>query len=241
MSKRILMATVAILALSAPAAAEDQAKPDDAAAPKLEQVQKTPEQAGEGSEAAMPAATGDQPAEQTTAPEQPGMTAEGEQAPATAEEPVEETAEEQPVEEAEQDVAEEEEATPPPDMSFIEVQDTAQFLADEEVIGKEVVNVMDEEVGTIADLVMDQDQKLVGVVLSVGGFLGIGDKWVAIPVDQIDFPTDEQPARLTVAVTEEQLKNAPDFVTRDVVEAEAAADEAQQQMEQPQVPATTAQ
>ena len=227
MSRRILMATVAILALAAPAAAEEQAKPDDTAAPKLEEAQKTleNEQAGEASDTAQPA-------------EQPGMTAQDEQPPATAEEPVEEMAEEQPPEEAEQDVAEEEEATPPADMTFIEVQDAAQFLADEEVIGKEVVNIADEEVGTIADLVMDQDQKLVGVVLSVGGFLGIGEKWVAIPVDQIDFPTDEQPARLLAAVTEEQLKNAPDFVTRDVVEAEAAAEQAQQQMQQP-VPATT--
>ena len=243
MSRRILMATVAMFALAVPAAAEDQAKPEDTAAPKLEEAQKTSEQAGEADEGAMPAATADQPAQQTTAPEQPGMTAEGEQPPATAEEPVEEMAEEQPVQETEQDVAEEEEATPPPDMTFIEVQDAAQFLADEEVIGKEVVNVMDEEVGTIADLVMDQEQKLVGVVLSVGGFLGIGDKWVAIPLDQIDFPTDEQPARLLVAVTEEQLKNAPDFVTRDVVEAEAAADQAQQQMQQAPAtaPATTAQ
>jgi hypothetical protein len=222
------MATVAILALAAPAAAEEQAKPDDTAAPKLEEAQKTleNEQAGEASDTAQPA-------------EQPGMTAQDEQPPATAEEPVEEMAEEQPPEEAEQDVAEEEEATPPADMTFIEVQDAAQFLADEEVIGKDVVNVMDEKVGTIADLVMDQDQKLVGVVLSVGGFLGIGEKWVAIPVDQIDFPTDEQPARLLAAVTEEQLKNAPDFVTRDVVEAEQAAAEAQQQMQQQQVPATT--
>jgi PRC-barrel domain len=238
MSRRILMATVAMLALAVPAAAEDQAKPDETAAPKLEQAQETleNEQAGEADEAAMPAATQDQPAPQTTVPEQPGMTAEGEQPPAIGEEPVEETAEEQPADEAEQDLADEEEATPPPDMTFIEVQDTAQFLADEEVIGKEVVNVMDEEVGTIADLVMDQEQKLVGVVLSVGGFLGIGDKWVAIPVDQIDFPTAEQPARLLVAVTEEQLKNAPDFVTRDVVEAEQAAAEAQQQMQQQQVP-----
>jgi hypothetical protein len=229
------MATVAILALAAPAAAEDQAKPEDTAAPKLEEAQKTleNEQAGEASESAQPAAG------ETTAPEQSGMTAQDEQPPTTAEEPVEEMAEEQPVEEAEQDVAEEEEATPPPDMTFIEVQDAAQFLADEEVIGKDVVNVMDEKVGTIADLVMDQDQKLVGVVLSVGGFLGIGEKWVAIPVDQIDFPTDEQPARLLAAVTEEQLKNAPDFVTRDVVEAEQAAAEAQQQMQQQQVPATT--
>ena len=43
-------------------------------------------------------------------------------------------------------------------MKFLEVQDETQFLADEEVIGKDVVNVMDEEVGTIADLVMDQKE-----------------------------------------------------------------------------------
>ena len=128
-------------------------------------------------------------------------------------------------------------------MKFLEMQAATQFLADEEVIGKDVVNVKDEKVGTIADLVMDQDQKLVGAVLSVGGFLGIGEKWVAIPVDQIDFPAEDQPARLLIAVTEEQLKNAPDFQTRDQVEAQAAVDQAQQQtMDQQQQipsPATT--
>ena len=113
----------------------------------------------------------------------------------------------------------------------------AQFLADEEVIGKDVVNIGDEDVGEIADLVMDQDQKLVGVVLSVGGFLGIGEKWVAIPVDQIDFPTGDQPARLLTAVTKEQLENAPDFVTRESIEAREPAEQAQQQMQQQQVPA----
>ena len=69
-------------------------------------------------------------------------------------------------------------------MEFIEEQAAEQFLAADEVIGKEVVNAADEEVGEIADLVMDPDQKLVGVVLSVGGFLGIGEKWVAVPVDR---------------------------------------------------------
>ena len=160
-----------------------------------------------------------------------------------ATQPLEQAKEPEPAETpAEQEVTEEKEATPPPDMTFIQVQDEAQFLADEEVIGKEVVNIMDEEVGTIADLVMDQDQKLVGVVLSVGGFLGIAEKWVAVPVEEIDFPTAEQPARLLVAVTEEQLKNAPDFTTRAAVEAEAEAERAQEGMQQQQQipsPATT--
>ena len=194
MSRRMLMATVAALALAVPAAAQEQPKPP------LDTEQEAT-----------------QPLEQAQEPE-------------PAETP------------AEQEVTEEKEATPPPDMTFIQVQDEAQFLADEEVIGKEVVNIMDEEVGTIADLVMDQDQKLVGVVLSVGGFLGIAEKWVAVPVEEIDFPTAEQPARLLVAVTEEQLKNAPDFTTRAAVEAEAEAERVQEDMQQQQripSPATT--
>jgi sporulation protein YlmC with PRC-barrel domain len=215
MSRRILMATVAAFALAVPAAAQDQAKPPQTGQEvnqKLEQSQETlQEQSGEAAEPGGQVAA-------PTAAEQPPTTA----ADQPADEPAEELAEE--------------EATPPAEMEFIEVQDAAQFLADEEVIGKRVVNVNEEEVGTIADLVMDQDQKLVGVVLSVGGFLGIGDKWVAVPVDQIDFPGDEQPARLLVAVTEDQLKNAPDFMTRDTVEAEEEAAEAQQTMERQQIP-----
>ena len=221
MSSRILMATAAAIALAVPAAAQDKAEPLET---EQEATQALPEENGDSAEATS---QGEQAAEPT----------EAEQPPVTAEEPAAE-------EPAEQELAEEEEATPPADMTFIEVQDEAQFLADDEVIGKNVVNMMDEKVGTIADLVMDQDQKLVGVVLSVGGFLGLGEKWVAIPVDQIDFPTEDQPARLQVAVTEEQLKNAPDFTTRAAVEAEQAAAEAQQQMEQQQAvppPATTAQ
>jgi hypothetical protein len=209
MSSRILMATVAAIALAVPAAAQDQVKPletEQDATQQLERTQPLPEPGGASPEAAAPA---EQAAEPT----------EAEAAPMTADQP-----------------AAEEEAAPPAEMAFIEVQDEAQFLANEEVIGKHVVNVMDEQVGTIADLVMDQEQKLVGVVLSVGGFLGIGDKWVAIPVDQIDFPTDGQPARLLVAVTEEQLKNAPDFMTREAVEAEEAAAQAEQQALQQQVP-----
>ncbi len=198
---RMLMATVATLALTVPAMAQDQAVPleteQQGAPPVMQPDQPLPEQ-GASDEMAAPA---------------------------------------MPADEATGQMATEE--TPPAGMSFIQVQEDAQFLANEEVIGAEVRNVRDEEVGAIADLVMDQDQKLVGVVLSVGGFLGIGDKWVAVPVDEITFPSGDQPARLRVAVTEEQLQNAPDFITKEAVEAEKAAEEARRQAaaQQPQVPA----
>jgi hypothetical protein len=217
MSSRILMATVAVLALAMPAAAQDQAKPLDTGQEANQQLEQAQQPLQE--ESGAPA--------QATKPGQPPTTAEDQPA-------------EQP---AQQEAAAEEEATPPAEMKFLEVQDEAQFLADDEVIGKDVVNVKDEKVGTIADLVMDEEQKLVGVVLSVGGFLGLGDKSVAIPVEQIQFPAPDQPARLLVAVTEEQLTNAPDFKTRATVEAEEAAAQAQQQQMQQQIPppATTTQ
>jgi hypothetical protein len=202
------MATVAALALAAPAGAQDQAKPLDTeqdANQQLEQAQPTPQ------------------AESAPA----GAGGEAEQAPAMA-------ADQPTAEPMDEEVAAEEEPAPPADMEFIEAQDETQFLANDEVIGKDVVNIMNEEVGEIADLVMDQDQRLVGVVLSVGGFLGLGEKWVAVPVDSIQFPSDDQPARLLVAVSKEQLENAPDFVTRDTVEAQEAAAQAQTQMQQQQ-------
>lgn len=205
MSGRILMATVATLALAMPAVAQDQAVPLDTeqkASPQLEQSEGVQEQ----------------------------------QAPAGTTDPAPTMAQEPPADQAADPEIAADEATPPAGMEFLQVQEEAQFLANDEVIGEEVVNEMGEPVGEIADLVMDQDQKLVGVVLSVGGFLGIGAKWVAVPVEQITFPGKEEPARLLAPVTEEQLTNAPDFITREAIEAQEAAEEAQRQTMQQQVP-----
>jgi PRC-barrel domain len=236
MAVRILMATVAALALAAPAVAQDQSVPTDteqSATPETEQMQEglQEQQGTEGGGEQAPAMTEETPAQTEGAPsmvEEESDPAESDEAPAMTEE----MPADQP---ADQETAEE--ATPPPSMEFLQVQEEQQFLADDEVIGKDVVNDMGEKVGSIADLVMDQDQKLVGVVLSVGGFLGIGEKWVAVPVEQIDFPTPEEPARLLATVTEEQLTNAPDFTTRAALEAEqAASDAAMQQQPAPAAP-----
>ena len=213
MSSRILMATVAALALAIPAVAQDAAAPSNTKQQMKQGAQQ--EAAPEGATEQAPAMTEEQPAE--------------EQAPAMTEEaPTEQPADQQMAKEP----------TPPEDMKFLEVQEEEQFLANDEVIGAEVVNDAGEPVGSIADLVMDQDQKLVGVVLSVGGFLGVGDKWVAVPIEQISFPGKEEPARLLAAVTEEQLTNAPDFTTRAALEAEQAAQPQGQGAQQPAPPPT---
>jgi sporulation protein YlmC with PRC-barrel domain len=67
----------------------------------------------------------------------------------------------------------------------------------------------DTSIGQIEDVLVTLDRATVtGVILSVGGFLGIGDKLVAVPVYRIRVGPE---ARFITDLTKEQLANAPAF------------------------------
>jgi putative membrane protein len=83
-----------------------------------------------------------------------------------------------------------------------------QAVSMENVLGSEVVNTKGEDVAEIEDVVMDQSGKQYAV-LSVGGFLGIGEKKVAIPLDELQLGKDK--AYLMTAETEDQLKQMPEY------------------------------
>src|SRR5687768_16123767 len=78
-----------------------------------------------------------------------------------------------------------------------------QAINIDQVLGSKVVNANGDEVGEIEDLVLDQNQTHYAV-LSVGGFLGIDDKKVAIPLEDLQLGEDE--AYLMSSTTEEQLE-----------------------------------
>ena len=56
-----------------------------------------------------------------------------------------------------------------------------------QIVGATVYNDRDERIGSVDDLIVGQDGKISEAVLSVGGFLGIGAKLVAVPYDQLRF------------------------------------------------------
>ena len=67
----------------------------------------------------------------------------------------------------------------------------------------------DTSIGQIEDVLVDLDHATVtAMILSVGGFLGIGDKLVAVPVNQIKVGSE---AKFTTDLTKDQLSNAPAF------------------------------
>ena len=78
------------------------------------------------------------------------------------------------------------------------------------LIGMDVRNSQNEKLGEIKDVVVDlHSGKVAYVVLSVGGFLGIGDKYVAIPPTA--FMAATEPEKLTLNADKAKLQNAPSF------------------------------
>ena len=59
------------------------------------------------------------------------------------------------------------------------------------VVGLNVYNDQNENVGSINDLLTDKSGNIKAAVLSVGGFLGMGSRYVAIPYEKLKF--SEQP------------------------------------------------
>jgi putative membrane protein len=83
-----------------------------------------------------------------------------------------------------------------------------QTVSIENLLGANVVNAKGDDVAEIEDVVLDQSGKYYAV-LSVGGFLGIGEKKVAVPLDELQLGKDK--AYLMTAETEDQLKQMPEY------------------------------
>lgn len=112
---------------------------------------------------------------------------------------------------------------------FVTQQDESQVLATN-YIGQTVVNGQDETVGKINDLVMDEQGLVTAAVIGVGGFLGIGEKNVGVPIDSIEVRRGEgTEVQLVMQSTREELESAPEFADLDEkMEAQEAARQEQE-------------
>src|SRR5215468_3416522 len=58
------------------------------------------------------------------------------------------------------------------------------------LVGLSVYNEKNESVGSINDMLTDKNGKIVAVVIGVGGFLGVGERLVAVPFEKVKFSTE---------------------------------------------------
>jgi len=64
------------------------------------------------------------------------------------------------------------------------------------------------KVGTVADMLFSPDGSINAVMLDVGGFLGIGQKHVAVPVSAISVTQKKAKSWLTINTTKDVVKKA---------------------------------
>jgi hypothetical protein len=113
-----------------------------------------------------------------------------------------------------------------PAETFIAQQASEDTLAST-VIGTSVRNAADETLGSINDLVLSEDGSVDAIVIGIGGFLGIGEKNVAVAFDAIEKSTDaDGNIVLMLNASAEELEVAPPYVT-------VAELRQQQEMQQP--------
>ncbi|HTV69463.1 MAG TPA: PRC-barrel domain-containing protein [Rhizobiaceae bacterium] len=102
-------------------------------------------------------------------------------------------------------------ATAAIDKSTLTEMPAAEIRA-EELVGTTVYGANDENIGEIGDVVLSTDGKIDAIVLDVGGFLGVGEKEVAVGMDNLAFMTDKDGNKyLYTTFSKEQLDAQPAY------------------------------
>lgn len=98
----------------------------------------------------------------------------------------------------------------PADAKFSTVAKDEMFSS--KLKGLNITNQANETVGEITDLAFKND-KIAAMILSVGGFLGIGEHYVAVSPASVNVKYDEKNSKwvATMNTTKDALKAAPEF------------------------------
>lgn len=96
-----------------------------------------------------------------------------------------------------------------------------------------------EDIGEVNDVVLNRDGQVQAVLVDIGGFLGIGERTVAVSMDALQFLSDSATAEnaddffLVMNASREQLEAAPEYtaVQGGEMSAEQAAEETDQAIE----------
>jgi hypothetical protein len=117
--------------------------------------------------------------------------------------------------------ADKQDAATSPD-GLIMLQDEDSFLASD-LTGATVYSPDNEAIGDVNDVLVSRDGKVEGIVVGVGGFLGIGEKDVAIEMSKIKMAEAQDGIKLVLDTTKEELAAAPEFKSKADMQAEIDA------------------
>ena len=101
------------------------------------------------------------------------------------------------------------EPAPPPSVTVIGAKDAHGIL------GREVRSASNNEnMGRIVDVIVDRTGQVRAAVIDFGGFLGVGNRKIAVDWDAFNFAGDDKGDVVTLDLTRDQIKAAPEYKDR---------------------------
>lgn len=76
---------------------------------------------------------------------------------------------------------------------------------------QDVYDPNNNKIGQISDVLVDKSGKVSTLIIGVGGFLGAGEKEVAVPFEEVQATTKDNKVHLVMNTTKDALKSAPGF------------------------------
>lgn len=76
---------------------------------------------------------------------------------------------------------------------------------------QDIYNKAGEKIGSVKDLLVGPDGRIQAAVLSVGSFLGLGERDVAVPLNSIEVERRDDGTRMVIDVAKDALQSAPAF------------------------------
>ncbi|EJF89201.1 PRC-barrel domain-containing protein [Bartonella tamiae] len=96
------------------------------------------------------------------------------------------------------------------DMAALYVTPTKTDFVASSLINTKVLNLQDETIGEIKDVVI-QKNEIEGIVIGVGGFLGVGERYVVVDPSTIRMTNDNGSWKVITNATKASLESAPEF------------------------------
>ena len=82
------------------------------------------------------------------------------------------------------------------------------------VLGKDVRSATGEDMGHIVDVVVDAAGAPLAAVIDFGGFLGVGSRKIAVDWNTLHFTPGDNPGPVTLDLTKDQVKAAPEYAEK---------------------------
>ncbi|MFZ1415563.1 MAG: PRC-barrel domain-containing protein [Defluviicoccus sp.] len=93
-------------------------------------------------------------------------------------------------------------------IEHVDVQKLAAGYRSSKIVGSTVVNDGNEKIGEVEDLLVEPNDKVLFAVLSVGGFLGIGEQLVVVPFNSLRIEGNRV---MLPGGSKDTLKSLPEF------------------------------